>query len=200
MAQKRRGAMLAEARDLARSVGETTIGVARDLAGGARDAAAGVARTTQGAATQVVGKVRENPWPALLVGAGATWMILDATRERLGSRGGRHTWWRRRRRGAKLARGAVSAVAGAGRSVVDAGRSVGARVEQFVRDNPLVAGTATVGLGVTVGLAMPSRVAGNGLLGEARERVARRAEAAARGTMRNVRDIAKGAQRLAGRS
>ncbi len=53
---------------------------ARRLTAGARSAAVGMARGTRGAATQVAEKVRENPWPALLIGAGATWMIFDATR------------------------------------------------------------------------------------------------------------------------
>ncbi len=193
--------LLAEARDMAQSVGETTVGTARGLASGARGAAVGVAKGTQGAAGQVVDKVKENPWPALLLGAGATWMIIDAARgERPRARSGQNRRQRGRGRSNEgFASEALSAVADAGRTVVDAGRSVGGRVEQLVRDNPVAAGAAMLGVGVAVGLALPATTAENRLLGDARETVVRRAKEAARGTVRNVRDVAQGVGRLAGR-
>lgn len=169
---------------------------ARGVAGGARDLLGGAARGTQSTVSGVAGYVREHPWPSLLIGAGATWIAVDAIRGRgngaeearpAASRGQQG----RRSRQAGLARRAVSAVADAG---VGAGRQVG----RFVRDNPLAAGAATLGLGVAVGMAFPSTVAENEMLGEARDKLVRKAKDVARTTAQAVKDTAEGVQRLSG--
>ncbi len=177
--------LMAEARDMAQNVGETTWSAARGIASGTRGAAVGVAKKTGQGATRVAGEVWENKWPALLIGAGATWWAIES------ARGGGNS---RRRRGRRdegnFAIDAVSAVA-------DAGKAVGGKVAGFVRDNPVLAGAATVGVGVAMGLAMPPTSAENALIGDAREKVMRRAKDAARGTVRNVTESVG---RLTGRS
>ncbi len=164
--------LMAQASDMAQNVGQTTWKAARGIASGTRGAAVGVAKKTGEGATKVAGEVWENKVPALLIGAGATWWAIDAMR---GESRGR----RRQQRGGNFAIDAVSAVA-------DAGKAVGGRVAEFVRDNPVLAGAATVGVGVAMGLAMPPTSAENALIGDTREKVMRRAKDAARGTVRNV--------------
>jgi ElaB/YqjD/DUF883 family membrane-anchored ribosome-binding protein len=87
-----------------------------------------------------------------------------------------------------MATQAISAVAGAG-------RSVGGRVGQFVRENPLLAGGAALGIGMAVGLALPSTVTENEMLGGARDAVVTRAKEAARNTVRGVAHAANSAFR-----
>ncbi len=183
--------LLSEARDAAQNVGTTTVDTARGIAAGARDAATGVAKGTQRTAAQVAGKVRENPWPAILIGSGATWLVVDAVRGRSSenSRGrGRRT--RRGKSAGQLANQAVSTVA-------DAGRSIGGHVEEWVKENPVLAGAATLGIGLAVGLALPSTMPENALLGDTRDALVRRAKETARG---RVREVAGAMQRFAGRS
>jgi hypothetical protein len=60
----------------------------------------------------------------------------------------------------------------------------------------VLAGATTLGVGLAVGMALPSTSTENSLLGNARDAVVERAKDAARGTVRNVRDVA---QNVAGR-
>ncbi len=179
--------LMAQASDMAQNVGQTTWKAARGIASGTRGAAVGVAKKTGEGATKVAGEVWENKWPALLIGAGATWWAIDAVRgESRGRRG-------QRRGGEREGNFAIDAVS----AVADAGKAVGGRVAEFVRDNPVLAGAATVGVGVAMGLAMPPTSAENALIGDSREKVMRRAKDAARGTVRNVTESVT---RLTGRS
>ncbi|MGE5362101.1 MAG: hypothetical protein ACM3NQ_24050 [Bacteroidales bacterium] len=188
--------LLAEARDMAQRAGKTTMHTARGIASGARGAAVSVANRTQETASQVAEKVRDNRWPALLIGAGATWLAIDAARDRFGSdepkgRGeGRRRSSRRQER--SMASDAVS-------SIADAGRDLGERVGQFVRDNPVLAGATTLGLGMAVGMALPQTSAETAVLGDARQQAVRKVKEAAEGTLRNVRGVAESMQKLAGR-
>jgi ElaB/YqjD/DUF883 family membrane-anchored ribosome-binding protein len=170
--------LIAEARDMAQSVGSTTL-----------HAAAGVANRTQETASAVAEQVWDNKWPALLIGAGATWLIVDAVRGQ--SDGARSRSRAASRRGSpNFAKQALSTVAGAG-------RAVGERVGGFVRENPVLAGATTLGVGLAVGMALPATATEDTLLGDARDAVVERAKDAARGTVRNVRNAA---QRVAGGS
>jgi hypothetical protein len=177
---------------MARSVGETTVGAARGLASGVRDVAGGVARGTQGAAGQVVGKVRENPWPALLIGAGATWMVIDATRG--------HGEDDAPRRGRRRQGGAGHYVKQAVSTVADAGRGAGGHLQQFARDNPLLAGAATLGIGMAVGMAIPESAKEAEVFGNAGRAIARKAKDAVRGTMDTMRGAADDRIRRSARS
>lgn len=181
-----RKGVMAGARAIAENVGETTMRTARDVASGARGAASSVARTTQGAADQVVGYVREHPWPSLLIGAGATWLAIDAA---IG-RGGEQPRSSAREGGSQ---GRESSEPGrmsrTWNSVSEAGRGAGEQVQHFVRENPMIAGAAALGVGVAVGMALPGTMQENRMLGNARDSVVRRAKTVAEGTMRSVRGI-----------
>jgi hypothetical protein len=180
---------IAEARDMARSVGDSTVGAARGVAKSARSAATGVAKGTQNSAVGVAEYVRDHPVPALLVGAGATWMIVEA------ARGNGHAKRRGRR---KSSRRNGNVVGRAASVVADAGKYAGSHVVDFVRENPLLVGAATLGVGVAVGMALPGSDAENSLLGETRDAVVRRAKEVARGTVQSMREVGEGMQRMAG--
>jgi ElaB/YqjD/DUF883 family membrane-anchored ribosome-binding protein len=193
------GGMMAGARSMAAKVGRTTkdaagstVGAAREWAAGAADVAGNVASRAGEMGSQVAGKVRENPWPTLLIGAGATWLAVDAIRGRGGEperNGGRRASGRR----VASERGTVSRAVS---KVASAGRAAGGQIEEFVRERPLLAGAATLGLGVAVGMAMPSSVTENEMFGNARDRIISRARDAARGTMNKVRDAAESVERI----
>jgi ElaB/YqjD/DUF883 family membrane-anchored ribosome-binding protein len=101
-------------------------------------------------------------------------------------------------------RGAVSQAVNTGRSamgqavskVAEAGRAAGEQIEEFVRDRPFLAGAATLGLGMAVGMALPSSVSENEFLGQARDKVVRRAKAAAKDTMDKVREVSDTFERI----
>jgi ElaB/YqjD/DUF883 family membrane-anchored ribosome-binding protein len=179
------GGMMSGARGIAQSLGQSTARTARQFASTARDAATGVASRTQETVGQAVEKVRDNPWPALLIGAGVTWLAVGAIRGRSEDEPAPHA--RRGRRRRSDAAGIVSRTAS---TLADAGRGAGEYVGDFVRERPILAGAATLGIGVAVGMAMPSTSAENAMLGDARDTVVRRAKDVARGTMDSVRGMA----------
>ena len=191
------GGMMSGARGVAQKVGRTTMdaaqstmGVAREWAAGAADVAGSVANRAGETASQVAGKVRENPWPSILIGAGATWLAIDAIR-------GREEEGRSRRGGRRATSGSDrGAVGQAMAKVAGAGRAAGGSIEDFVRERPLLAGAATLGLGVAVGMAMPSSLTENEMFGETRDKIVSRAREAARGTLDKVRDVAESVERI----
>jgi len=179
--------MLAGARDVMQTFGESTAETARQFASGAKSAATGVAKGTQAA----VGKVRENPWPSLLIGAGVTWLAVDAVRGREHDHG-------KGRRGRRANHGSgPGIVRRTASSIADASRGAGGYVGDFVRDRPLLAGAATLGVGMAVGMAFPSTSTEDSLMGKTRDNVVRRAKDAAKGTMDAMRDVADGVERMA---
>lgn len=187
------GTLMGGAKDIARNVGRST----RDAAQTTVEAARGWATGAADAAGSVAGKVRENPWPSLLIGAGATWLAVDAFRNR-----GENV--RDSRRRAERGRNAVGEVMEEGRSAVNtavstvarAGRSAGSQIEGFVRENPFLAGAATLGIGMAVGMVLPSSVSENEVLGEVRDKVVRKAKEAAQDTMDKVRDVTETIERV----
>jgi ElaB/YqjD/DUF883 family membrane-anchored ribosome-binding protein len=68
------GNIAAQARE---SIKEKTVGRVREFAGSASHSASGLAHRTRDAARGTVG---QNPWPAILIGVGAAWMLFDRSR------------------------------------------------------------------------------------------------------------------------
>lgn len=193
--QRAERGMLDEAGEMARHAGEATVGAARQAAAGVRDVATGVAGRTQEGVGEIARYVRDNPWPSLLIGAGATWMAVGAIRGR-GESGAEPEAARGQATRGEEEPGFMRRAA---TSVTDASRGAGQQVEQFVRENPLVAGATALGVGLAVGMALPATMRENRMLGEARDTVVRRAKQAASGTVEAVRDVAKGAGRVTSR-
>lgn len=186
--ERSRGGMLAGARSAVETLGESTAEGARRVASGAASAAKGVARGTQAA----VDKVRENPWPSLLIGAGVTWLAVDAIR-------GREPEEPKRGRGSRREEeSGPGVVRRAASSIADASRGAGEAVGGFVRERPLLAGAATLGIGMAVGMAFPSTSAEDSAMGRTRDNVVRRAKDVAKGTMDAVKDVAESVERMAG--
>jgi ElaB/YqjD/DUF883 family membrane-anchored ribosome-binding protein len=71
------------------SVKEATVGRVKQAARSVSDSASNLAESTRGAAVQVTHSVRQNPWPAVLLGAGTAWLLIDRARQR--NRAGRAT-------------------------------------------------------------------------------------------------------------
>ena len=176
------GGLVEGAKDIARNVGRST-----------RDAA----QTTMDTARSVAGRVRDNPWPSLLIGAGATWLAVDAFRGRSGES---VVDYREAERGRNAMGEAVetgrSAMNTAVSKVARAGRAAGGQIEGFVRENPFLAGAATLGIGMAVGMALPASVSENQVLGGVRDKVVRRAKEAAQDTMDKVRDVTETIERV----
>jgi ElaB/YqjD/DUF883 family membrane-anchored ribosome-binding protein len=136
------------------------------------------------AVAPVVESVRQNPWPALLISAGLSWLAADSLRgttTTLKSGSGDYP-----RRGAARTRTA-------GRS----GPSVQDRLWRFVRKNPLLAGAAAAGVGAAISMTLPETTSENDLLGDTRDAVVDRARDIARGTVRTVQEVGDTVQRLA---
>ncbi len=195
--QEDRG-LLAGARDVALNIGETTAETARQFASTAKNAATSAAGRTQRTVSQAADKVRENPWPSLLIGAGVTWLAVDAIRGRSSESEGRGRKPREEESGPGLVRRTASTIADAGRGAGGYVRDAGEYVGEFVRERPLLAGAATLGIGMAVGLAMPSTSSEDSMMGNVRDNVVRRAKDAAKGTMDAVRDVADSVERMAG--
>lgn len=184
--------MLSSVAERGREAGEAGLGAARRVASTTRDAAVGAAEWTQDSVAEVVRYVKDHPWPTLLIGAGATWLAIDSIRGR-GENGERRRTELRdtRNEGRGMMRRTASTVAGASR---DAGHEI----ERFVRERPLLAGAAAMGVGMAVGMALPGTLSENRMLGEARDAVMDRARQAASGTARAAREVARSASRITG--
>jgi ElaB/YqjD/DUF883 family membrane-anchored ribosome-binding protein len=138
--------------------------------------------------------VRDNPWPTILIGAGAAWLAVDSIRGRsdteidmgVGRREGGD-------KGPNMFRRSMTTVAGAG-------RGAGEQVSGFVRENPVWAGIAALGIGLAVGMTIPSTVSENKMLGDARDNVVRKARQVASSAAETVREVSKSAGRIAGAS
>lgn len=187
----------------ARELGEEAVDAARGAAASAADLAAEAVERGGESGRRVVGWVRENPWPTLLIGAGAAWLAIDAVR----GRGDAMTEMERGRaeldeEGPGTLRRSMSNVADFSRrsmsSVAGASRNAGEQVSGFVRENPMWAGLAALGIGVAVGLALPSTMPENRVLGEARDKAIRKARQVAESATQTVREVAKSAGRLTG--
>jgi len=114
------------------SVREATVGKVKEMAHNVSDTASSMADTTREAAGDLAGRVKENPWPAVLLGLGAAWLML-----RDGDGTSRH----------------YTQGVGA-RPVQRYPRRHDGGVIQVVRENPLPAAMAGIGVGM---LAMKAR-------------------------------------------
>jgi ElaB/YqjD/DUF883 family membrane-anchored ribosome-binding protein len=155
-----------------------------EWASDARDIASGAVTRAQDAVAPVAESVRQNPWPALLISAGLTWLAVDSLR-------GEAT--RSRSLASDYPRGQGSTNRRHNRSAPN----VSDRLWDFVRQNPLLAGAAAAGFGAALSMTLPETTSENELLGETRDAVVDRAKDIARGTVRTVQEVGDTVQRLA---
>jgi len=181
-----------------------------------------MAETATDTASRFVENTRQNPWPALLIGAGVTWLLINRTRHNGGvgygtypSRGYRTSdyeargWklggvrsdirdddeWSRDREFSTEGESAGMRYTGA--SLRTKARSAQNGLQRMLHDNPLLVAAAAVLTGAAVGGALPQTDKENELMGEARDSVMERAQGAAREAADSVRDVASAVQHVA---
>ncbi len=179
-----------------------------------------MADTATDTAYRVVESTRENPWPALMIGAGVAWLLIDRTRDGrsdnaryqssryqaqgYGTSGRRLSmdsddadddWARERQYGAgsygSYGRGTTA------RSIRNTTRRAQSGLQRMLHENPLLVAAAAVLTGAAVGGALPPTEKENELMGEARDQVVDRAQGAAREAADSVRDVAGAVQQVA---
>jgi ElaB/YqjD/DUF883 family membrane-anchored ribosome-binding protein len=183
------------------SVKEATVGRVKQAARTVSDSASNIAETTKDTAVDVAESVRHNPWPALLIGAGAAWWVIDRSRQ---------SGYDRRTTvidyehddgtsGIYEARG-VDATAAYGYGYGEtydtryANRRTGwngaSQFKRLLQQNPLAVGAVAATLGIAVGLAIPETERENRLMGETRDTLADRAKDAAQGAVEKAKQVA----------
>ena len=171
-----------------RDIGASAAGTASEWASDARDAVSYAARRAQQRVAPMTKSIRRNPWPAMLIGAGLTWMVVEGIRDRGRSRSSS----RPRREQDDPADVEPGRRAGMAQRVQD-------NLRRVVRQHPILAGATAAGIGVVVSLALPETGRENGLLGETRDALVDRAKQVARGTVEAVHGVADGVQHPTGR-
>ena len=175
--------------------------------------------TATDTAYRVVESTRENPWPALMIGAGVAWLLIDRTRDGrsdsaryqssryqvpgYGTSGRRLSMdiddaddWARERQYGAASYGSYGSGTSA-RSIRDTTRRAQTGLQRMLRENPLLVAAAAVLTGAAVGGALPQTEKENELMGEARDQVMDRAQGAAREAADSVRDVAGAVQQVA---
>lgn len=185
------------------TVRDATVGRIKDMASSATDTATGVATQVQEGAQQAVEYVRENPWPALLIGAGVTWMLWQTQRSQRRAPYSQSPSSRLRRPEAGREPSATAsvqrAVGEATEKVQENWQRYSTRAEtefqRWMRENPLTVGAAAVALGAAVGLSAPRTRTEDAWMGEARDTLVERAQEVAEDTVQQAQkvvDVAEG--------
>jgi len=151
----------------------------------------------------LIDRIRHNPVPAVLAGAGLVWLAFSngghsrrssgyyddraGTRSRGRDSGG----WQQDDAGRESI---TSRVASSAESALDETRRVARRsqnrLNQMLRDNPIAVGAAAVVLGAAIGLALPETERENELMGETRDNALDQAQQLAQTTVEKVKDAA----------
>ena len=171
-----------------RDIGASAAGTASEWASDARDAVSYAARRAEQRVGPMTKSIRRNPWPAMLIGAGLTWMVVEGMRDRGMLRSSSSP----RREQDDPADVEPRRRVGMAQRVQD-------NLRRVVRQRPILAGATAAGIGVVVSLALPETDRENGLLGETRDALVDRAKQAARGTVEAAHGVADGVQHLTGR-
>ena len=203
--------------DATEKVKTATTEKVKSMADTASETAQGVMRETRERAYDFVEGARQNPVPALMIGAGVAWLLMGKSR-RQGAPVRRTEWseYASPRYGAypetddyysrSAGRGSGSDRVGRAGStteelsewVRDAGtearltaRRAQNGVQRMLRQNPLLVGAAAMLVGAAVGASLPETERENEWMGETRDNVVERAQEAARDAATAVRDVAQ---------
>lgn len=192
----------------------------RSMADTASGTAQEVARETRARAHDLVEGARQNPIPALMIGAGVAWLLMDRSRAKDGY--ARRTEWSEYsptedggygtsaygrtaaepvysdidERGRRLGRN--ESLTSRSRETIDGARDTARRgvrrtqtqLQRMLAQNPLLVGAAAVLAGAAVGASLPETERENELMGEARDSVVDRAQETAREAATTVREVA----------
>jgi hypothetical protein len=177
-----------------------------------------MADTATYTAQRFVESTRENIWPAILIGSGVAWLLIDRSRESRRFDSGRYRT--ARYQSARYGTGASAyqvRTGTAGRMSSDDDDDTGYNVDmrtggrsyrnaisngqnglqRMLHDNPLLVAAGAVLMGAAVGGALPQTEKENELMGEARDQMMQRAQGAAREAADSVRDVASAVQHAA---
>jgi ElaB/YqjD/DUF883 family membrane-anchored ribosome-binding protein len=184
------------------SVKEATVGRVKQAARSVGQSAAGLADQTRGAAAQVAGSVRDNPWPALLIGAGTAWLFIERSRNgRSSDRSVNVTDYydyanEDEAVAAMSYEQAVRTRAVYGYDSVEDFRSAqgglqkaSSKARTLFQRNPLAVGAVAAVTGVAIGLAIPETEQERHLMGETRDNLVERAQEAAQGAVEKAKQV-----------
>jgi ElaB/YqjD/DUF883 family membrane-anchored ribosome-binding protein len=200
--------------DAKQNVRDATVGKVTTMVNTVTDRAAEVGEQVQDQARQAVTYVRDNPIPALLIGAGVTWLLMRSRSERsaYGGYGGRSTYSGYPAGSRYRVREDTTTASGSGASwtetasdtaervqqrVSEYGRSAETTLERWLRENPLTVGTVALAAGAVVGLGLPRTRTEDAWMGEARDTLVERAQETAQQAVERVGDVAEQVQQSA---
>jgi hypothetical protein len=181
------------------SVKEATVGRVKQAARSVSESASNIAGSTRDSAVDVAESVRHNPWPALLIGAGAAWWLIDRSRQSAYERrttvidsehhDGTTGYYDARGVDPSTAYGYGDAydTRSTNRRTLSNGASA---IQRLLQRNPLAVGAVAATLGIAVGLAVPETRRENRLMGETRDTLAERAKDAAQGAVDKAKQVA----------
>jgi ElaB/YqjD/DUF883 family membrane-anchored ribosome-binding protein len=190
--------LMSQARE---TVKEKTVGrvkeAARNVGLGAQSAAA----QTREAAAGATETVKQNRWPAILIGSGVAWLLIDNARRRRSSDYDYVEYEGIERiEGIDMANeygeGGMPPASGyASRSYEprirrNPLRQGASQFQRLLHRNPLAVGAIAATVGVGVGLALPETERENRLMGEARDNLVERAQGAAQGAVEKAKEVA----------
>jgi ElaB/YqjD/DUF883 family membrane-anchored ribosome-binding protein len=192
------------------TVHDATVGKVTTMMNTVTEKVGDVGAEVQDQAQYAASYVRENPMPALLIGAGVAWLLLR-------SRGsGRSTYsgysgysgttrYPVRRTNAPTSGAApgwtdkASDAAGRVQHTVSAyGRSAETTLERWLRENPLTVGTVALAAGSLVGLSLPRTETEDAWMGDARDTVVERVQETAQSAVERVGELADQVQQSSG--
>jgi ElaB/YqjD/DUF883 family membrane-anchored ribosome-binding protein len=181
------------------SVKEATVGRVKQAARDVSESASSMAESTRETAVDVAESVKHNPWPAILIGAGAAWWFIDRSRQ---------SGYDRRTEvidydhdngttGYYEAQGVDRSAAYGYGDPYDtryttrrSGWNGASQIRRLLQRNPLAVGAVAATLGIAVGLAIPETERENRLMGETRDNLAERAKDAAQGAVEKAKQLA----------
>jgi ElaB/YqjD/DUF883 family membrane-anchored ribosome-binding protein len=168
--------------DAKQTVRDATVGKVTTMMNTVTDKAADVGEQVQDQAQQAVSYVRDNPVPALLIGAGVTWLLMRSRAGRPAYYGGGRSAYSDYSRGSRVS---------------EYGRSAETTVERWLRENPLTVGTVALAAGAAIGLGLPRTRTEDAWMGEARDTLVERAQETAQQAVEKVGEVAGQVQQSA---
>jgi ElaB/YqjD/DUF883 family membrane-anchored ribosome-binding protein len=177
----------------------------RAMAETAGDTAHNVMNRTREGADGLLDTLRDNPYPTALIGIGAAWLMMNASkgsRSQAGFRKYRNdpreygaqysgsSAYRQSAQGDTLTSRASEYAGQTSDAVVRAGRQAQNRLQRMMYENPLLVGAGALMLGAAFGLAVPETDRENEMMGELRDSVIERAQQMAGDAATKVQDTA----------
>ena len=197
----RPGAIVANATERVKAA---TTEKVRAMAETAGDTAHDMMNRTRAGAGGLLDTVRDNPYPAALIGIGAAWLMMNASKgsqgtsyrsyredpRDYGSYYGGSSATRQSQSGEPLASRAREYAEQTSDAVRRAGRQTQNRLQRMMSENPLLVGAGALMLGAAFGLAVPETESENEMMGDLRDSVVERAQQMAGDAASKVQDTA----------